>query len=629
MKEDEKGAPIQGEEPAERIEETGQGLPGEAAPAAGLAAPERGGEEPAPVAEPVGEEPGAPEAGSTPEEEPIPAEPEVTPVEPAAAPVEGPVSPAVEEPSHPEQTAESGSAPQQGEAAPGQPYGPQPQGYGPGQPWPGYQGYGYGPQPPVAPGAPYPGYPGYNAPPNGYPYPGQGGYQPGYGPQPGQAGYPAYGPQPGYPGQPVVFQPAYGGPVPQPKKKLPLGLKVFLWVASVLAAGAILGFAIYLGYSASTGTGMFQSPSYEEYLPELPYEDEEPGAPEAPEEESEEELPPLPEVDVTPNSEGIQIQEKPGGEALDAQGVYNKVAPSTVTVTVRRDPDSEKPDSTGTGIIATADGYIITNAHVVLHSKSVYVKVTTYDGQEYDAVVVGSDRTTDLAVIKTNDHGFTPAEFGDAGALSIGEWVLAIGNPGGERFSSSLTRGIISGLDREVGEYSENGMTYIQTDAAINPGNSGGPLVNMYGQVVGINSSKIMTEGYEGMGFAIPVSTAKDIIDQLLTGGYVEGRVRLGIMGREIDGTMAMIYGLPQGFMISELPEDSAFAGTGAQVGDVITAIDGNEVTSLSEISNLLLRYSPGDQVTVTLFRQNDSGVGGEEIDVTITLLEDRGETQE
>ena len=497
-------------------------------------------------------------------------------------------------------------------------------------PWQGYPGYGAG-----QPGA-YPGYgapqqggyqapQGYYTPQNGYGYPAQGGYpqQPVYGQQ---GGYP-YGQQPYYGGQPGYAP--YGAPPvpPQPKKKLPLGLKVFLWVASILAAGAVLGFAIYLGYSASTGTGAFRAP-YEDYLPELPYEDEEPGESQA-QEETEEELPPLPEVDVTPNDQGIQIEEKPEGEAMDAQAVYDKVAPSTVTVTVRRDPDSEKPDSTGTGIIATADGYIITNAHVVLHSKSVYVKVTTYDGQEYDAVVVGSDRTTDLAVIKTNDYGFTPAQFGDAGELSIGEWVLAIGNPGGERFSSSLTRGIISGLDREVGEYSENGMTYIQTDAAINPGNSGGPLVNMYGQVVGINSSKIMTEGYEGMGFAIPVSTAKDIIDQLLAGGYVEGRVRLGIMGREIDGTMAMIYGLPQGFMISELPEDSAFAGTGAQVGDVITAIDGNEVTSLSEISNLLLRYSPGDQVTVTLFRQNDSGVGGEEIDVTITLLEDRGETQE
>src|SRR5699024_7965191 len=157
-----------------------------------------------------------------------------------------------------------------------------------------------------------------------------------------------------------------------------------------------LGFAIYLGYSASTGTGAFQAP-YEDYRPELPYEDEEPGESQAQEETEEEELPPLPEVDVTPNDQGIQNEEKPEGEAMDAQAVYDKVAPSTVTVTVRRDPDSEKPDSTGTGIIATADGYIITNAHVVLHSKSVYVKVTTYDGQEYDAVVVGSDRTTDLA----------------------------------------------------------------------------------------------------------------------------------------------------------------------------------------------------------------------------------------
>ena len=578
-----------------------EGLPGKAASAAGAAAPEMGGtsqvEETAPV-----------EAG------------EAGPAQEAEESREG-AAPVTQE------APETGGAPQ---AAPyGQAPWQQPMPQGP-TPWQGYPGYGAG-QPGAYPGygAPQQGYQapqGYYMPQNGYGYPAQGGYpqQPVYGQQ---GGYP-YGQQPYYGGQPGYVP--YGAPPvpPQPKKKLPLGLKVFLWVASILAAGAVLGFAIYLGYSASTGTGAFQAP-YEDYLPELPYEDEEPGESQAQEETEEEELPPLPEVDVTPNDQGIQIEEKPEGEAMDAQAVYDKVAPSTVTVTVRRDPDSEKPDSTGTGIIATADGYIITNAHVVLHSKSVYVKVTTYDGQEYDAVVVGSDRTTDLAVIKTNDYGFTPAQFGDADELSIGEWVLAIGNPGGERFSSSLTRGIISGLDREVGEYSENGMTYIQTDAAINPGNSGGPLVNMYGQVVGINSSKIMTEGYEGMGFAIPVSTAKNIIDQLLAGGYVEGRVRLGIMGREIDGTMAMIYGLPQGFLISEIQEGSSFLDTEAQVGDVITAIDGNEVTSLSEISNLLLRYSPGDQVTVTLFRQNDSGVGGEEIDVTITLLEDRGETQE
>ena len=692
MTEEEKGAPVWGEEPVKQSGEAagaGEGLPGKAAPAAGAAAPEMGGssqvgetapveageEGPAQEAEesregtaPVSQE--APESGeaagkeeglpgkaasaagtAAPETGGAPQAGETTPVEAGEeAPAqeaeesrEGAASAAQEAPESGEAAgSEEGlpgkAAPAAGAAAPEMGGAPQaaPYGQAPWQhmpqgpaPWQGYPGYGAG-QPGAYPGygAPQQGYQapqGYYMPQNGYGYPAQGGYpqQPVYGQQ---GGYP-YGQQPYYGGQPGYVP--YGAPPvpPQPKKKLPLGLKVFLWVASILAAGAVLGFAIYLGYCASTGTGAFQAP-YEDYLPELPYEDEEPGESQA-QEETEEELPPLPEVDVTPNDQGIQIEEKPEGESMDAQEVYDKVAPSTVTVTVRRDPDSEKPDSTGTGIIATADGYIITNAHVVLHSKSVYVKVTTYDGQEYDAVVVGSDRTTDLAVIKTNDYGFTPAQFGDADELSIGEWVLAIGNPGGERFSSSLTRGIISGLDREVGEYSENGMTYIQTDAAINPGNSGGPLVNMYGQVVGINSSKIMTEGYEGMGFAIPVSTAKDIIDQLLAGGYVEGRVRLGIMGREIDGTMAMIYGLPQGFMISELPEDSAFAGTGAQVGDVITAIDGNEVASLSEISNLLLRYSPGDQVTVTLFRQNDSGVGGEEIDVTITLLEDRGETQE
>ncbi len=669
MTEEEKGAPVWGEEPVKQSGEAAgkeEGLPGEAAPAAGTAAPEMGGtsqvgeaapaeageEAPAQAAE-ESREGAAPAAQEAPEsgeaagsEEGLPgkaasasgaAAPEMggTSQVEETAPVEaGEAGPAQEAEESREGAAPvTQEAPETGGAPQAAPYGQapwqQPMPQGP-TPWQGYPGYGAG-QPGAYPGygAPQQGYQapqGYYMPQNGYGYPAQGGYpqQPVYGQQ---GGYP-YGQQPYYGGQPGYVP--YGAPPvpPQPKKKLPLGLKVFLWVASILAAGAVLGFAIYLGYYASTGTGAFQAP-YEDYLPELPYEDEEPGESQAQEETEEEELPPLPEVDVTPNDQGIQIEEKPEGEAMDAQAVYDKVAPSTVTVTVRRDPDSEKPDSTGTGIIATADGYIITNAHVVLHSKSVYVKVTTYDGQEYDAVVVGSDRTTDLAVIKTNDYGFTPAQFGDADELSIGEWVLAIGNPGGERFSSSLTRGIISGLDREVGEYSENGMTYIQTDAAINPGNSGGPLVNMYGQVVGINSSKIMTEGYEGMGFAIPVSTAKDIIDQLLAGGYVEGRVRLGIMGREIDGTMAMIYGLPQGFMISELPEDSAFAGTGAQVGDVITAIDGNEVTSLSEISNLLLRYSPGDQVTVTLFRQNDSGVGGEEIDVTITLLEDRGETQE
>ncbi len=437
----------------------------------------------------------------------------------------------------------------------------------------------------------------------------------------------------GYPAAPAYFtspQPwgVYPPPV-QPKKKMSRGIKVFLWIASALAAGAIMGFAGFLIYSgvSSNYTPPYTLPAPSEGVPEEredpPEYDDGVTPPEDREDDSD-----RPQIDLTPNETGITIEKKPEGEELSAQGVYEKVAKSTVTVSASLTKNGQEATGTGTGIIATEDGYIITNSHVVFNSKSTAVKVIAFDGEEYDAVVVGVDRTTDLAVIKTNDYHFTPAQFGDAGELHIGEWVIAIGNPGGERFSSSLTRGVISGLDRTVGQYSENGMTYIQTDAAINPGNSGGPLLNMYGQVVGINSSKIITEGYEGMGFAIPVSKAKNILDELLSGGYVKGRTRLGIQGQDVSAMQSM-YGLPKGFLIMGIDEDSSFSGTQAQQGDIITAIDGKEVSGLSDIANLLLKYSPGDEVTVTLYRISQSAAGlSREFDVKITLLEDKGETQ-
>ena len=494
-----------------------------------------------------------------------------------------------------------------------------------------YPGYPqqYPPQPPFQPQVPFqpqnqPPYP-----PQYYGYPQQQGIPQGISAA-GQQGY--YGQQPGY-GQPGY--PVYGAaPARPPKKKMSTGLKVFIWIASILAAAAILGFGAYLAYHAASMPGSgndfggrFPSgPS----VPRLPGEDrddrddwndgEGDGIPDfddgvIPPDEGD----PTPDVDVTPNTEGITIHKQPEGEELSAQEVYQKVVKSTVTVAVTYNGSN----STGTGIIATSDGYIITNSHVVMNSKSSVVEITAYDGQQYEAVVVGVDRTTDLAILKTNDYDFTPAEFGDSGELAIGDSVVAIGNPGGAKFSGSMTGGYISGLDRAVGSYSENGMTYIQTDAAINPGNSGGPLVNMYGQVVGINSSKIVSDGYEGMGFAIPVSKAQSIINELLSGGYVKGRTRLGITGADVTSSMAMFYGMPQGFVIYEIPEDSAFTGTEAREGDVIIAIDGETVTGLTDISNLLLRHAPGDKATVTLYRQD-----GTELEVTITLLEDKGETQ-
>lgn len=439
---------------------------------------------------------------------------------------------------------------------------------------------------------------------------------------------PAYTPY-GYTGP---AYPAAGTPGVVPaKKKMSNGLKVFLWILSVLSVGTIAGFSVFLVYEGMTPS---QSQQLYEDLPGEDFYEEDPfsSTPDKGQQQPEVNEDVIPEPDVTqpdvavePNHEGISITEKPASAELSAEEVYNKVAVSTVTVGATLVTTEGEGTSTGTGIIATSDGYIITNSHVVLDSKNTTVKVTTFDEKEYDAVVVGVDRTTDLAILKMNDHDFTPAEFGDADELGIGEWVLAIGNPGGARFSSSLTRGIISGLNRTVGSYSENGMTYIQTDAAINPGNSGGPLVNMYGQVVGINSSKIITTGYEGMGFAIPVSKAQEIINELLSGGYVKGRTRLGIRGTDVQEMDILMYSLPAGFKIASIDEKSAFSDTGVEANDIITAIEGEPVTGIMDISNYLLRFQPGDQVSVTIYRMSTEKT----FDVTITLLEDTGETQQ
>ena len=483
------------------------------------------------------------------------------------------------------------------------------------------------------------GYPPYPQPPAAQPVqPGYAGQwqapmqQPVYPPQPYQP-YPPQPPvqyqysQPVYQTQPV-YQPYPGAPAPA-KKKMSTGAKVFLIIAGIFALAGITATVLYFAFALGNNVSDRDGHDLPDDGDSVPEDEEDPGFDITPPEEDEEES--RPQVDVTPNTEGITISPRPSGETLDAEAVYNRVVTSTVTVSAKLTQENGSTgESTGTGIIATSDGYIITNSHVVLNSRSAKVTVTTFDGLEYEAVVVGVDRTTDLAVLKTNDHDFVPAEFGDAGELSVGEWVLAIGNPGGARFSSSLTRGIISGLDREVGKYSEEGMTYIQTDAAINPGNSGGPLVNMYGQVVGINSSKIVTEGYEGMGFAIPVSRAQPIINNLLSDGYIKGRTRLGIMCREVGSAMSEMYNVPRGLQITEFNEECTLIGTDAEPGDIIIAIEGETVESLRDVSNLLLRYSPGDQVTLTLYRPAQTfGQKGRELEVEITLLEDKGETQD
>lgn len=281
--------------------------------------------------------------------------------------------------------------------------------------------------------------------------------------------------------------------------------------------------------------------------------------------------------------------------------------------------DSEvSPTSEGSGIIATSDGYIITNAHVVDGADS--LKVITSDGKTYEAELIGSDSMTDLAVIKVDAEGLTAAEFGSSSDLVVADPVIAIGNPGG--LQSTVTVGYVSALNRPVTS-SDTGYTMncIQTDAAINPGNSGGALVNMYGQVIGINSSKIVATGYEGLGFAIPIDDALPIISNLKDYGYVKDRAMLGISGQYLDSWTANFYGLPSGMYVAEVNNESV-SDAGVQQGDVITKIDGEEITSANTISNYIAKKKPGDEVTLTITR----GLTNKTFTCKVTLTESTGQ---
>ncbi|MDE7279361.1 MAG: trypsin-like peptidase domain-containing protein, partial [Oscillospiraceae bacterium] len=231
---------------------------------------------------------------------------------------------------------------------------------------------------------------------------------------------------------------------------------------------------------------------------------------------------------------------------LSVPEIVKKAKPSVVGIS---SVFGENSIGTGTGIIISPNGYIVTNAHVVQNLSdgkripAENVTVVLADKTEYPAQIIGADSRTDLAVVKINggEKNFSAAEFGDSGKLVEGELAVAIGNPLGFELYGSITCGIISALDRTI-TIDEYEMTLIQTDAAINPGNSGGPLLNRFGQVVGINSSKIISDYAEGLGFAIPISSAEPVIEDLIQNGYVTGRPRIGISGEDIGEENARYY---------------------------------------------------------------------------------------
>lgn len=308
---------------------------------------------------------------------------------------------------------------------------------------------------------------------------------------------------------------------------------------------------------------------------------------------------------------------------LTVQGVAKQVSPSVVDVMVYRDT-SLYPYSTGSGIIISSDGYIVTNAHVVADVNA-GLKVILDSEKEYKAEIVGQDKKTDIAVLKIEaDEELISAELGDSDELELGEMVVAIGNAGG--YSGTLTVGYVSGLNREVKTNSgSDTMTCIQTDAAMSPGVSGGALINMYGQVVGITSSKYKnTELDEGIGFAISTKFAKPIIEDIISLGYIEGRVRVGITYTAIDDLTADIYEARRGLLIQTIDGSCDISNTEAEPGDIITSINGHEVYSEQTVKEALDGCKPGDIIKAEIFRKGITDDEAEEFEIEFELMQDK-----
>lgn len=303
----------------------------------------------------------------------------------------------------------------------------------------------------------------------------------------------------------------------------------------------------------------------------------------------------------------IKPQPAPKNKTEDkqtAQDAYDIVKDSVVSIEVYENEITDNEldvISGGTGAIISKEGYILTNSHVIGDSKQYSLNVVLTSGEKHRAKVVGYDTRTDLAVIKIEAKDLTPVEFGDSTLVKVGQDVVAIGAPGGTSFQNSLTKGIVSAVDRKL-DLNAN-VKYIQIDAAINPGNSGGPLCNLYGQVIGINTAKIAAESFEGMGFAIPTNTALDIANDLIKYGYVQDRVRIGLMGMEVDEQMIYQYSVPHGILVTEITEGGPLDGTKVDVGDIITEIDGVEVSTFQEVYDILATHKPGDKIKITVYR--------------------------
>jgi serine protease Do len=323
--------------------------------------------------------------------------------------------------------------------------------------------------------------------------------------------------------------------------------------------------------------------------------------------------PPVFSLPIVNNPPSPPVQKEPG-EALTFSEIYKLVSPSVTVILT----ETASSGGAGTGIVVSEDGYVVTNNHVVENANN--IRVILDNGAEYAAERIGADRISDLAVLKINASGLSPAEFGNSDAMEHGDPVAAIGNPLGIDLRNTITTGVISGVNRDITLEDAAGditMTVLQTNCAVNPGNSGGPLLNEYGQVIGIISSKIMgsaSRAVEGLGFAIPSNIAAPLVTQLIEHGFIKGRPAIGIT---VDLTYAPIYDLPPGIRVTEVDERSDAHAKGLRPNDIVTHINDTKVSSIGDVNDIKNEHTAGETLKFTVYRH------GETLNLDIKLMEE------
>ncbi len=402
------------------------------------------------------------------------------------------------------------------------------------------------------------------------------------------------------------------------KPKRHTGLLVVLVVLALLtgvASWAVNVLGVRVDFGQGNAVVSLGQPNQQQDAAADPQDAEQPAVNQTQTQPEENAAAPEQSLEIADSPQSVENRPAEDENALSLQAIYAKVIPSVASISCVLQSSAT---SSGTGIVMSEDGYIITNYHVIEGAEQMFVLLE--DDSTYSASLVGGDETTDLAVLKIEATGLTPAEFGNSDALRVGDAVVAIGDPLGIELRSTMTDGIVSAINRDL-NLSGRQMTLIQTNAALNSGNSGGPLINCYGQVIGINTMKMSSYSstsatVEGLGFAIPITAAKPILDELISQGYVSGRPAIGIQGQTLDLRTQVFFHMPSGVVITAVEAGSDAEAKGLEPDDVIVSFNGTAISSLEDLVAAKSDLDSGDVATITIYR------GGRYYEVDITLMD-------